>query len=172
MWASQTSFEVYMGPWLPLAYQASLYGVKLSHRIKLLKRYSCISLTATPFQYMSHACHTRIYSYLRPNKVYWAIYLMHRRFHLMRRRREIFDFRSFLMLSNLSCSAKYFLIESKHLEHKYPDSYSLPDSFVLVSRSIKTPLQRCDVVLASCVLFVLSKTGASHNLYLFILQTY
>ena len=39
-------------------------------------------------------------------------------FHLMRRRREIFDCRSFLMLSNFSCSAKYFLIESKHLVYK------------------------------------------------------
>ena len=50
-------------------------------------------------------------------------------FHLMRMRREIFDLRSFLMLPNFSCSAKYFLIESKHLGHKHPDSYSLPDSF-------------------------------------------
>ena len=79
------------------------------------------------------------------------------------------------MLSNLSCSAKYFLIESKYLGHKYPDSYSLPDSFGLVvsiAKPIKTALQRCDVVLASCLLFLLSKTGASHNLHLFILQTY
>ena len=52
--------------------------------------------------------------------------LMRRRFHLMRRRREMFDGRSFLMLSNFSCSA---LIESKHLVHKYPDSYCLPDSY-------------------------------------------
>ena len=73
------------------------------------------------------------------------------------------------MLSNLSCSAKYFLIESKYLGHKYP----LPDSFGLVvsiAKPIKTALQHCDVVLASCLLFLLSKTGASHNLHLFILQ--
>ena len=87
---------------------------------------------------------------------YWAIPFNAQTIHLMRRRREIFDFRSFLMLSNLSCSAKYFLIESKHLGHKYPDSYSLPDSFVLfvsIAKPIKTALQRCDIVLASCLLF-------------------
>ena len=70
-------------------------------------------------------------------------HLMHRRFHLMRRRREVFDCRSFLMLSNFSCSSKYFLIESKHLVHKYPDSYSRPHSFFLVvsiAKLIKTAL--------------------------------
>ena len=54
-----------------------------------------------------------------------------------RRWREIFDCRSFLMLSNASCNAKYSMIESKHLLHKYPDSYSLPDSFFLVVSIVK-----------------------------------